>query len=138
LPGPHGIGDLGPAAFTWIDQLAAARQSWGQMLPLGPTGYADSPYQCLSAFAGNPNLVSLERLGDDRLLDRGDLPANNLPPNRVDFDRVTPLLAPGHAGAYQRFKTGAPPQLAAPFDDFCRREANWLEPFAHFISLKEL
>jgi 4-alpha-glucanotransferase len=62
LPSPHGIGDLGSAAYNWVDQLAQARQSWWQILPLGPTGYADSPYQCLSAFAGNPNLISLDRL----------------------------------------------------------------------------
>ena len=53
LPGPSGIGDIGPAAYAWIDILASRRQSWWQILPLGPTGYGDSPYQCFSAFAGN-------------------------------------------------------------------------------------
>src|SRR5262245_16184676 len=67
LPGPFGIGDLGPAAHAWVDTLAAAKQSWWQVLPLGPTGYGDSPYQCFSAFAGNPNLISPELLAADEL-----------------------------------------------------------------------
>src|SRR5687767_11559014 len=79
LPGPHGIGDLGPAAYAWVDRLAVAGQSWWQILPLGPTGYADSPYQALSAFAGNPNLISLETLVTDGLLKAKDLPKDDLP-----------------------------------------------------------
>src|SRR5438477_653564 len=62
LPGPYGIGDLGPAAYGWIDALAQAKQRWWQILPLGPTGYGDSPYQAFSAFAGNPFLVSPQYL----------------------------------------------------------------------------
>src|SRR6185437_14079748 len=58
LPGPYGIGDLGPSAYAWVDALVAARQTWWQVLPLGPTGYGDSPYQCFSAFAGNRYLIS--------------------------------------------------------------------------------
>ena len=68
LPGGFGIGDLGPAAFEFIDFLASAGQRLWQVLPLGPTGYGDSPYQCFSAFAGNPLLISLERLIEDGLL----------------------------------------------------------------------
>ena len=60
LPGPFGIGDLGPVAFRWVETLAAMRQSWWQILPLGPTGAGDSPYQSFSAFAGNINLLSPE------------------------------------------------------------------------------
>src|SRR6516165_5656535 len=86
LPGPHGIGDLGPAAYLWGDQLAQAQQTWWQMLPLGPTGYADSPYQCLSAFAGNPNLISLERLVEQGLLTENDLPQTAFSRTEVDFD----------------------------------------------------
>src|SRR6188508_2100663 len=88
LPGAHGIGDLGPAAYAWVDRLAASGLSWWQMLPLGPTGYADSPYQCLSAFAGNPNLISLERLIDDGLLMPQDLQQRQWPRDEVDYDRV--------------------------------------------------
>src|SRR5436309_6208128 len=73
LPGPHGIGDLGPAAYRWVDALAEAKQSWWQILPLGPTGYGDSPYQCFSAFAGNPYLISPDRLVQGGLLTSADL-----------------------------------------------------------------
>src|SRR5438093_12851524 len=101
LPAKHGIGDLGPAAFAWVDQLARAKQSWWQMLPLGPTGYADSPYQCLSAFAGNPNFISLERLVEDGLLERRDLPSAHFPELEVDYDRLTPLQLEATAGPYE-------------------------------------
>lgn len=137
LPGPHGIGDLGPAAYRWVDQLAAAEQTWWQMLPLGPTGYADSPYQCLSAFAGNPNLISLELLVEERLLERRELPAIELPRKLVDYNRVTPLLAEATAAAHRRFQAGKAPQLAGPFDEFCRRHAEWLDSFALFMALKQ-
>src|SRR6478735_12302032 len=73
LPGRFVIGDLGPGAYAWIDQLVRARQKWWQILPLGPTGYGDSPYQCFSAFAGNPLLISPEKLIEDELLTEKDL-----------------------------------------------------------------
>jgi 4-alpha-glucanotransferase len=136
LPSPHGVGDLGPAAYCWIDQLAAARQRWWQMLPLGPTGYADSPYQCLSAFAGNPNLISLERLVDEGLLSPGELPRAEFPKNEVDYDRVTPLKAEATAAAFRRFRS-ATGGFAGAFDEFCAAEAEWLDPFALFVTLKE-
>lgn len=137
LPGPHGIGDLGPAAYTWIEQLAAARQSWWQILPLGPTGYADSPYQCFSAFAGNPNLISLELLLRDGLLLDGDLPAAEFPRSFVDFDRVTPFKADVTKIAFRRFQTAKESQLRAAFADFCQEQERWLQPFAQFLALKE-
>jgi 4-alpha-glucanotransferase len=137
LPGPHGIGDLGPAAYRWIDQLAEARQTWWQILPLGPTGYADSPYQSLSAFAGNPNLISLELLVEDRLLEREEAPVADLPRAEVDYDRVTPLKAHATALAYRRFQAGAAPHMPALFDHFCHRQAQWLDDFATYIALKE-
>src|SRR5215467_477533 len=105
LPGPHGVGDLGPAAYHWIDQLARAKQQWWQILPLGPTGYADSPYQCFSAFAGNPNLISLERLVDDGLLLKSELPAADFPVDTADFDRARPLKLAATEKACLRFKS---------------------------------
>ena len=72
LPSPYGIGDLGPAAFAWVDRLHEAGQRWWQALPLGPTGYGDSPYQCLSSFAGNELLISPDGLIDDGLLRAAD------------------------------------------------------------------
>jgi 4-alpha-glucanotransferase len=73
LPSPFGIGDLGPAAFAFVDYLADAQQALWQVLPLGPTGYGDSPYASPSAFAGNPLLISPERLLEQDLLSRDDL-----------------------------------------------------------------
>ena len=72
LPARFGIGDLGPSAFAFIDLLASAGQRLWQVLPLGPTGYGDSPYQCFSAFAGNPLLISLERLLEDGVIEELD------------------------------------------------------------------
>src|SRR5437868_15482921 len=88
LPGPYGIGDLGPEAYRWVGQLAQAKQSWWQILPLGPTGFGDSPYSCFSAFAGNPLLISPDRLVEDGLLDRTDVEGVRLPPDSVDFGVV--------------------------------------------------
>src|SRR3984957_8698251 len=73
LPGPYGVGDLGPTAYAWVDSLASAGQKWWQVLPLGPTGFGDSPYQCFSAFAGNPLLISIDRLVERGYLDALDL-----------------------------------------------------------------
>jgi 4-alpha-glucanotransferase len=137
LPGPHGIGDLGPTAYQWVDQLVAARQAWWQMLPLGPTGYADSPYQCFSAFAGNPNFISLQPLVDESLLQPDDLPQVDFPATEVDYDRVTPLKAAATQLAFQRFKAARAPRLLDAFDRFCHEEAEWLEPFALFVALKD-
>src|SRR5215467_10543287 len=88
LPGPYGIGDLGPGAYAWIDALVHARQKWWQILPLGPTGFGDSPYQCFSAFAGNPLLVSPQFLIQDGILNHGDVEGQSSPPGRVDYDAV--------------------------------------------------
>src|SRR5512145_2251840 len=72
LPSPYGIGDLGPGAYTWIDRLHGAGQTWWQALPLGPIGYANSPYQCLSSFAGNGMMISPHLLIEDGLLEPGE------------------------------------------------------------------
>src|SRR5499433_853546 len=89
LPSPYGIGDVGPSAVAWIDWLHEAGQRWWQALPLGPTSYGDSPYQSLSAFAGNPLLVSLDKLLDSGLLtidDIGTIP--EFPQSQVDYGPV--------------------------------------------------
>src|SRR5271157_4303323 len=88
LPGPYGIGDLGAAAYAWVDALAGAKQTWWQILPLGPTGYGDSPYQCFSAFAGNPYLISPQTLVEDGLLDSREVATASFPANRVDYGPV--------------------------------------------------
>ena len=92
LPGPHGSGDLGPDAHRFIDFLAAAGQSWWQMLPVGPTGYGGSPYSAESAFAGNPMLIDLQRLVEDGLLPSVDQTRPRGPQLRAAFG-VTPTLA---------------------------------------------
>src|SRR4051812_7858401 len=79
LPGPYGIGDLGPMARRWVDLLAQAKQSWWQTLPLTPPGDGASPYQGFSAFAGNPMLISPDDLMKDGLLTRADLRGARLP-----------------------------------------------------------
>src|ERR1700724_3729328 len=89
LPSRFGIGDLGPAAFAWVDRLSEAGQSWWQALPLGPTGYANSPYQSLSSFAGNWLLISPEALIEDGLVSASDCEGRSFPAEFVDYDAVT-------------------------------------------------
>jgi 4-alpha-glucanotransferase len=137
LPGPCGIGDLGPAAYAWVDALARARQSWWQMLPLGPTGYGDSPYQCFSAFAGNPNLISLGLLVIEGLLRPADLVSASWPADRVEYGRVIPYKAGLTAQAWDNFQAGAAPSFRSQFEEFRNREAGWLDDFALFLALKE-
>ena len=84
LPGPFGVGDLGPVAYRWVETLAAMKQTWWQILPLGPSGAGDSPYQSFSAFAGNPLMINGQRLAEVQLLVSADL--ESLPPG--DPDRV--------------------------------------------------
>ena len=91
LPSPYGIGDLGPAAFAWVDRLHEAGQRWWQALPLGPTGYGDSPYQCLSSFAGNELLISPDGLIDDGLLRAADCAGQAFSPTAVDYEKVVPF-----------------------------------------------
>jgi 4-alpha-glucanotransferase len=137
LPGRHGIGDLGPAAFAWVDTLARARQKWWQVLPLGPTGFGDSPYQALSAFAGNTNLLSPEVLVQDGLLDDGDLEGVSFTDGRVDFEHVIPFKNGLLAKVWQNFHAGRG-ECRADFDDFCgRHQGDWLDDFALFRALEE-
>src|SRR5271167_1769251 len=86
LPSPYGIGDLGSSAFSWVDRLHDAGQQWWQALPLGPTGYGNSPYQSLSSFAGNALLISPGELISDGLLQPGDC-ESDFPADFVDYDR---------------------------------------------------
>ena len=133
LPGPYGIGDLGPQAFKWVDFLAEVSCSLWQVLPLGPTGYGDSPYQCFSAFAGNPFLISPEELLAEKLLfpdDLADMP--KFPPERVDYGWVIPWKLSTLDRAFSRFDPQAFPSLQAELDAFRSQHAFWLEDFALF------
>lgn len=138
LPGPHGIGDFGPSAFRFVDWLAAAGQRLWQVMPLGPTGFGDSPYASPSAFAGNPLLVSLDWLRGDGLLDDRDLgdgPA--FPPERCDFGPVIDFKTSLLRRAFERFASGTGRQLADAFGRFCEEEAIWLDDYALFMAVKE-
>ncbi len=137
LPGPPGMGDLGPAAHAWVDALVRARQGFWQVLPLGPTGYGDSPYQCFSAFAGNPALVSLDLLVREGLLAPSDLPARLFPEDRVDFGPVLAERRRALARAWERFQAGAAAGLRPELDSFREAEAGWLDDHALFMALKE-
>src|SRR5262245_13232828 len=88
LPGNFGIGDLGPAAYSWVDALARAKQTWWQVLPLGPTGTGNSPYQSFSSFAGNTNLISPDLLVRHGLLEPAAIPPFHSPAQRVNFAAV--------------------------------------------------
>lgn len=139
LPGRYGIGDLGPAAFQWIDFLASARQKLWQVLPLGQTGYGDSPYQCFSAFAGNAYLISPERLVEDGLLTSADLQATpRFPEDHVDFGPVIQWKLKLLAAVHQRFIDGSGRKaLRDEYQAFREAEAEWLDDYAIFMALKE-
>ena len=138
LPGRFGIGDLGDAAYRFVDFLAAAGQSYWQVLPLSPTGYADSPYQTLSAFAGNPMLISLERLveiGHLSAADLEDVPA--FLDDRVDFGPVIRYKTGLLNRAFANFQARSPAGQRVAFARFCNEQASWLDDFALFMALKE-
>jgi 4-alpha-glucanotransferase len=136
LPGPYGIGDLGSTAYRWVDALARAGQKWWQILPLGPTGYGDSPYQSFSTFAGNPNLLSPELLLQDGLLQRPDLEAAHFPADRIDYGPVIQYKIRILSKAWQRFQAGGAPALRPQLDEFNAQHAHWLDDFALFMALK--
>jgi 4-alpha-glucanotransferase len=137
LPGGHGIGDLGAAAYAWVAFLAAAKHHLWQVLPLGPTGYGDSPYQSFSAFAGNPNLISLDKLVAQGLLEPADLegaPTNEGP---IDYGAVIPFKEAALRRAFERFREGGNSEQQASFERFCAAQAYWLGDYALFMALKE-
>src|SRR5262249_33682719 len=91
LPSPYGVGGVGPAAVEWVDRLHESGQRWWQALPLGPTGYGDSPYQPQSSFAGNVLLISPDWLIEDGLLRQSDVERRPGSPTAVDYDAVIPF-----------------------------------------------
>jgi 4-alpha-glucanotransferase len=139
LPGPYGIGDLGPQVHGWIDYLADHGCKLWQVLPLGPTGYGDSPYQSFSAFAGNPYLISPEALLADNLIHANDL-ANlpQFPAQQVDYGAVIPWKLDLLDRSYEYFGYHASPNLREAFRHFQAAQVAWLEDYALFMALKDI
>ena len=154
LPGPYGIGDMGPQAYRFVDWLASTGGKLWQVLPLGPTGYGDSPYQCFSAFAGNPYLISFDGLLEDGLLDKddfADMPdfdASRVNPStqlRVNFGLLIPWKLNLLQKAFSRFssylsgaaKGSEDTGLSTEFQTFCSENASWLDDYALFMAIKE-
>ena len=137
LPSPYGIGDLGPAAFAWIDRLCEAGQTWWQALPGGPTGYANSPYQSLSSFAGNWLLISPDRLIEDGLVRKSDCEGQSFPATVVDYDAVIRFKHRLLDIAWVTFVSGERRDLETAYETFCRDQARWLSDYALFRALKD-
>jgi len=136
LPSPYGIGDVGLAALAWVDRLHEIGQSWWQALPLGPTGYGNSPYQSLSSFAGNELLISPDGLIEDGLLPASERAGHSFSSAVVDYDVVIPFKSRLLETAWTSFSGGAGPDLRSSFDRFCHDQAHWLDDYALFRALK--
>ena len=137
LPGPHGIGEFGYEAFAFIDFLKDAGQKLWQVLPLNPTGYGDSPFQSFSAHAGNPLLISLEKLREQGILEASDFRNEpEFPEDHVEFGSVIPWKTSLLKKAAQRFLSDNGRDKQA-FDEFCAANAGWLPEFALFMACKE-
>jgi 4-alpha-glucanotransferase len=136
LPSPYGIGDLGPAARVWVDRLHEAGQSWWQALPLGSTGYGNSPYQSLSSFAGNELLISPAGLVEEGLLRAQDCEGNSFPAAAIDYGAVIPFKRRILEKAWSTFCTEAREELQTAYQQFCNIHRHWLEDYALFLALK--
>ena len=136
LPSPYGIGDLGASAFSWIDRLHDSGQGCWQALPIGPTGYGNSPYQALSSFAGNGLLISPGALIADGLLKASDC-ESRFPSNFVDYETVIPFKHRLSEKVWANFKADERVDLRPAYEKFCAEQATWLEDYALFRALKE-
>lgn len=138
LASEYGIGDLGPEARGFVDLLKKTGQTYWQILPLGPTGYGESPYQCFSAFAGNTLLLSPDDMIADGLLTKEDISDKpTFPAERVDFEAVQKYKAKLLSLAYARFKKENYIELANEFESFENENAWWLNDYAAFRSIKQ-
>ena len=135
LPSPYGIGSLGKAAFDFVDFLEAAGQSYWQILPLGPTGYGDSPYQAYSTFAGNPYFIDLELLCQSGYLRKEECDAIDFGknPDEIDYGKLYNGRFPLFKKALARFKERIPED----FEAFCKKQSAWLTDYALFMALKD-
>ncbi|HKA06808.1 MAG TPA: 4-alpha-glucanotransferase [Gemmataceae bacterium] len=138
LPGPYGIGDLGAAAHAWVDTLARAKQTWWQVLPLGPTGFGNSPYQSFSTFAGNLNLISPDLLIRDGLVGREDVSRRSFPADHVDYSAVEPFKLGLVRRAWENYRGGRAGHWKAAFEAFVQAKRDWLDDYARFMALKDV
>ena len=138
LPGPFGIGDLGPEAYKFVDFLVAAGQSLWQVLPLGPTGYGDSPYACYSAFAGNTLLISPEQLVSEGLLDHSSVHfVSTQIAQKINFGEAHKTKQQLLRRAYERYTKTTDTALRSSFETFAQQHAQWLKDYARFRALKD-
>ena len=138
LPSQDGIGDFGSFSFKFIDFLQAAGMSVWQILPLGPTGYGDSPYTSISSFAGNPLFISLDTLADEGLLDSEQLDARpRFNPDRVEYPRVYEWKVPLIRDAARTFIEGNGADYRDEYRSFCEEEVDWLDDYALFVTAKD-
>ncbi|MGE5423902.1 MAG: 4-alpha-glucanotransferase [Syntrophothermus sp.] len=138
LPGRFGIGTLGNAAYDFIDFLVNSKIKFWQILPLGPTGYGDSPYQCFSSRAGNPMLIDPEMLHEERLITKEELDSLELPETgHVDYGRVITLKYAVLEKAYERFRSESGKELKQDLRYFSKSNSSWLNDYALFMSIKE-
>ena len=138
LPGEFGIGDVGPQAFKFIDLLAEAGQTYWQILPLGPTGYGDSPYQCFSAFAGNTLLISPEKLVEDELLTVEQIATKpDFPAGKVDFGAVYNWKNQLLPQAFENFHHVTSVDLRGKFESFIQDHEWWLDDYALYRAVKK-
>ena len=136
LPSRGGIGDFGPSAYAFADFLASARQAAWQVLPLGPLGYGNSPYSSTSAFAGNPLLISLERLADRGWIERSQLGALPTGSDAVDYASVFHMKLPLLFEAARNFLRSALDHARSRYEDFCHQNQWWLDDFVLFDALR--
>jgi 4-alpha-glucanotransferase len=137
LPSAYGIGDAGPAAYTWVDQLAAAGQSWWQVLPLGPTGFGDSPYKSWSSFAANTLILSPDRMVEEGVLARSDCDGGTtFPAGTVEFESVIGFKERLLARACSNYRNGAPTDLRQAFERFCEEKGSEQDDAALFSALR--
>jgi 4-alpha-glucanotransferase len=137
LPSGYGIGDLGPAAYEWVDLLARSGQRWWQILPLGPVGYGGSPYSASSSLAINTMLLSPDLLVKDDLLRAGDIAGAAFSPHRVEFETVRGFKDRIVRLAWDRFRGGAAAHLRDALDAFRTAQADWVEDYALYAAIKD-
>jgi len=137
LPSKFGIGDFGDDAYKFVDFLFEAKQSYWQVLPLGQTGYGDSPYQCFSAFAGNVYLISPQKLFEDGFLTSIEIEDTpKFDKKKIDFGKVIDFKTSLLKSAFRTFRTTADSKTVERFHTFCSHNASWLEEYALFRAIK--